>query len=131
MNISVNIKSKKWKEQLGKLLMIAASIGALSAFIESMGVVRQAATETFWVESWRMGGFLVFAGLFFMLAIKPRMMPGIWELVFFHKLFMVVMAVKHPEYNEAALAGIIDAVLLLFITSAYILLKGWLSWKSR
>jgi len=113
----------------GKWLMISASIGAAAAFGGSVEAVRNAGLETFWVESWRMAGFLVFAGLFLMLAVKPRNLPGVWEAVFFHKVLMAVLAAYNPQAKDALVSGIIDAVLAVFILSAYILSKGWLSWK--
>jgi hypothetical protein len=113
----------------GKWLMISASIGAAAAFGGSVEAVRNAGAETFWVESWRMGGLFVFAGLFLMLAVKPRNLPGVWEAVFFHKVLMAVLAAFNPQVKDALVSGIIDAVLAVFILSAYILSKGWLSWK--
>ena len=120
-----------WQERLGQGLMILASLGALFAFYASIAGVRAASPATVWVETWRMFGFVVFAGLFGLLAIRPRLSAGVWELAFFHKLAMAVSAMNLTDADEAIVAGSIDAVLALLLAAAYILTRAWTAWRVR
>ena len=67
------------------VLMLLAAFGALSAFLGSIGTATAAGSDTVVAETWRMYGFAVFAGLFVLLALRPRHYAGVWELVIFHK----------------------------------------------
>jgi hypothetical protein len=120
-----------WQDRFGRGLMLLASIGALAAFVFSIDAVRSASSNIIWVEAWRMFGFLVFAGMFALLAIRPRRSPGMWELAFFHKVAMGIAAVVLSGVPEAASAGMIDAVLAVMIAVAYVATRGWLSWRVR
>jgi len=109
--------------------MCFASVGAVAAFVLATGVVRVAPPATVWVETWRMFGFLVFAGLFAVLALRPRASAGVWEVVIFHKLALAVSAFFLSEASEAVASGMVDAVLVLLLGSAYLLTRGWRSWR--
>jgi hypothetical protein len=121
----------KWQDILGRALMLIASAGALVAFAKGIGYVQAASSASLWVEIWRMFGFLVFAGMFALLGLRPRLSPGIWELAFFHKVSMVIAATQIAESPEVSLAAPIDATLALFIVASYTLTRGWRSWKVR
>jgi hypothetical protein len=81
-----------WRDILDMVLMLLATLGALFSFVGSLGTVLAAPPPIQLVESWRMYGFLVFAGLFVLLALWPRLYPGVWELVIFHKAAMAITA---------------------------------------
>jgi hypothetical protein len=66
-----------------------------------------------------MFGFLVFAGLFAVLALRPRQSAGVWELVLFHKLAMVITALSLSGAGEAGMSGIVDVVLVGLLIIAY------------
>ena len=119
----------RWQDRLGRGLMWFAALGALTAFASAVTAVRGAMPETVWVETWRLFGFLVFAGMFVLLALRPRHSAGIWELAFFHKSAMAISALFLLGAEEAAMAGIIDAVLAILIAIAYICTRGWMAWK--
>jgi hypothetical protein len=120
----------RWQDRLGRGLMWLAALGALAAFASGIATVNNATPETIWVETWRLFGFLVFAGMFVLLALRPRNSAGMWELAFFHKAAMAVSAVFLPGAQGAAMAGTIDAMLAVLIATAYILTRGWMGWKS-
>ena len=122
--------SPRWQDCLGRGLMWLAALGALSAFASGFAAVNSATPQTIWVETWRMFGFLVFAGMFVLLALRPRNSAGVWELAFFHKAAMAVSALFLSGAQGAAMAGTIDAVLAVLIALAYILTRGWMAWKS-
>lgn len=120
----------RWQDRLGRGLMWLAALGALAAFASALAVVNRATSETIWVETWRLFGFLVFTGMFVLLALRPRNAAGVWELAFFHKAAMAVSALFLSDADGAALAGTIDAVLAIVILVAYILTRGWIAWKN-
>jgi hypothetical protein len=122
--------SPRWQDRLGRGLMWLAALGAFSAFASAFAAVKSATPETIWVETWRLFGFLVFAGMFVLLALRPRNSAGVWELAFFHKTAMAVSALFLSDAKGAAMAGTIDAVLAVLIAMAYIFTRGWMAWKS-
>ena len=122
--------SPHWQDRLGRGLMWLAALGAFTAFASAFAGIRSATPETVWVETWRLFGFLVFTGMFVLLALRPRKSAGVWELAFFHKAAMFVSAIFLANAEGAALAATIDAVLAVVIAVAYILTRGWMSWKN-
>lgn len=121
----------RWQDVLGRSLMALCSVGALFAFYGAIVSVRAASTETVWVETWRMLGFLVFAGLFALLAARPRLSAGVWELTFFHKAAMAISMLLLTDAEDAVVAGSVDAVVAALILVAYICTRGWRSWSVR
>jgi len=117
-----------WQDRLGRSLMILASVGAIGAFSYGIKQVKIATPDTIWVETWRMLAFLVFAGMFALLAFRPRLSAGVWELVLFHKLAMVVSAIFMLNVKEASIAAPVDTALVLLIIISYTLTRGWRSW---
>ncbi|WP_436344391.1 hypothetical protein [Natronorubrum sp. FCH18a] len=110
-------------------ILILAALSALSAFAVAVSAVRAAGPETIVVESWRMFGFLVFAGLFLLLAYRPRAYPGIWELVIFHKAAMAVfLVVIGSEAIDGTSVAIADGVLAIALVVAYLLVEGYRNW---
>ena len=110
-------------------ILVLAALGALSAFVVAVSAVRAAGPETLVVESWRMFGFLVFAGVFLLLAYRPRQYPGIWELVIFHKAAVAsFLAVVGSEAIDGTSAAIADGVLAIALVVAYLLIGGYRSW---
>jgi len=119
-----------WQDRLGRGMMWLAALGAFTAFIAAGATVTSAAPETVWVETWRLFGFLVFTGMFILLALRPRNSAGIWELAFFHKMAMAISALFLSNADGAVVAGTVDAILALLITMAYILTRGWRAWRT-
>lgn len=131
MNATTTLKIiPRWQEVAGRALMALAALGALAAFLSAIGAVRAASAATVWVETWRMFGFLVFTGMFALLALRPRASAGIWELVFFHKAAMAVSAPLLPGVAGAASAGVIDGALAIMVLLAYLLTRGWTAWRN-
>lgn len=120
----------RWQDGLGRIIMWLAAAGAMVAFITALPAVSEAKPDTVWLETWRMFGFLVFTGMFIILALRPRKTAGIWELAFFHKAAMAISALFLSGADQAASAGIIDGALAVMIVLAYFLTRGWSAWKS-
>lgn len=122
--------SQRWQDRLGRGLMWFAALGAFSAFAFAIPAVTSAASDMIWIETWRMFGFLVFTGMFVLLALRPRNSAGVWELAFFHKATMAVSALILSGAKDATMAGTIDGVLAILIAIAYVLTRGWMAWKN-
>lgn len=120
-----------WQDRLGRGLMWLAALGALSAFVSAIAAANAATSATIWVETWRLFGFLVFTGMFVLLAVRPRNAAGVWELAFVHKAAMAISAVILSGAKDAAMAGSIDGVLAVLIAVAYVCTRGWTAWKNQ
>ncbi|MCB5425256.1 hypothetical protein H0274_08305 [Altererythrobacter sp. CC-YST694] len=113
---------------IGQVLMGLAALSAVGAFAGAVPLLADAEADRLWVESWRAYGFLVFAGLFALLAWRPTRSPLVWELVFFHKAAMVVTHLAVGDVAEAAVAGMVDLALCAVILVSWMLTRGWESW---
>ena len=122
---------RTWRDILAMVLMLLAALGALLSFVGSLGTVLAAPPPIQLVESWRMYGFLVFAGLFVLLALWPRLYPGVWELVIFHKAAMAITAAALIGRGalEATLIATVDGTLAVLAVVAYLLSRGYTSWS--
>jgi hypothetical protein len=119
----------RWQDKLGRGLMGLAALGAFIAFISAIPAVKTTNPDTMWVETWRLFGFLVFTGMFVLLALRPLNSAGVWELAFFHKAAMAITALLIPGVKQAASAGLIDGILAILIVLAYFLTRGWTAWR--
>lgn len=119
-----------WQDRLGRALMFLAAIGAVSAFVSALDVVRAAPPATVWVETWRMYGYLVFAAMFLLLGVRPRRSAGVWEIAFMHKAALAATAPALWDAPEVAVAASVDGALALMLVIAYACTRGWRSWHS-
>ena len=112
------------------VLLLLAALGALFSFVDAVGATMVADPETRVTESWRMYGFVVFAGLFVLLAFRPRRSPGIWELVIFHKTAVAVTAAAlvRGGAEDAVTVAAADGVLAVVLITAYFLSRGYSGW---
>jgi hypothetical protein len=118
------------RDKIGRGLMALAALGAIGAFFTGVSAMQVAGPERLWIEAWRTFGFLVFAGMFTLLAWRPRSSPGVWELVFVHKLAMVAFGFLVGPVAEAEFAGRVDLVLVVLLLTAWWLCRGWKSWSN-
>jgi hypothetical protein len=81
------------------------------------------------VEIWRAYGYLVFAGLFVLLAFWPRRYPSVWERAICHKVALTISA---PTLIAGAVgAGTIvvaDGLVAVFLIVSYVLAREYASW---
>jgi hypothetical protein len=119
------------RDRLAMIIMLIASLGAVIAFLGAVPTALDAGSSTVIVETWRTLGFLVFSGLFLLLALRPRQYPGLWELAIFHKGGMAIIAalLARGDATDAGSVAIFDGILLIVILVAYILSKGYTSWQ--
>lgn len=79
-----------WRDRTATGLMLLAAVGAFFSFITSIGNVAAASPATQVIEIWRIYGFIVFTGLYALLAFWPRHYAGIWELAILDKATSVL-----------------------------------------
>lgn len=111
-------------------ILVLAALGAIVSFVVAASSIHTAGSETFVVESWQLFGFLMFAGIFLLLAYRPDQYPGVWELVIFHKaaVAIFVLAVGSNAVGAASVA-IIDGILAIALIGAYLLVGGYRNWN--
>jgi hypothetical protein len=127
------------RDRLARLLMIVLGIASVGAFAGAAFGFEAIPPERVNIEAWRMLAFLVFAGLFTLLGLFPRRLPGIWELAFFHKaaitVFVLFIVPTHianaPLSDSTSNIILVDGSLAIVTLVSYVLSKGWRSWSSR
>jgi hypothetical protein len=124
------------RDLIARYIMIALSIATLGAFANAAYEFGAVPPDRVVSHTWEMLAYIVFAGLFGLLAIYPRRMLGLWELVIFHKLGVTLFslislgsAAGAVASDNPALRFAIDGVLVSLTIASYVLAKGWLAWK--
>lgn len=113
-----------------RVLMGLAAFGALAAAVASIQVVGDAGPETLIVEVWRLVGFILFSGLFALLAYRPLRYAGVWELVIINKLTLTILALTYASDAEGASeVALVDGILTGVLLAAYVLSRGWRAWS--
>lgn len=123
------------QDRAARYLMIALAVATLGAFANAAVEFGALPPDRLIVGTWQMLGFAVFAGLFALLAVWPRRMPGLWELILAHKIgvtlvnfgFIGVVSGPMPSDNPAAVVAIGGALVVATLL-AYVLAQGWRPW---
>ncbi len=128
------------RDRLARILMITLGVASVGAFATPALTFDTFPPERINVETWRMFGYLVFAGLFTLLGLFPRRMTGIWELVLFHKagvaLFLAYFVRPDPAANVSFVDNadsiiLVDTALAVTTLFCYLLTNGWRAWSAR
>jgi hypothetical protein len=123
-------RSARLRDRLALGLMLLSALGALYGFVSSVGTVTGASLATQQVEAWRMIGFLMFSGVFVLLGLWPRRYPYLWELTIANKVALtLVQLILISRATNAMADGVVDAVVSVFLILAYILSRGYESWR--
>jgi hypothetical protein len=78
------------------------------------------------VEAWRMIGYVMFAGVFVLLARSPRRLRGLFELTIAAKLALPVAALTIARNaDDAATFLVADGIVVALLVIAYFATKGW------
>ena len=119
------------RDRIATVLMLLSALGALYAFITAIGAVQSAGPATQQVETWRLFGFLMFAGVFVLLGLWPRRLPGLWELTIFCKVGLTIAEALLIGSSAvgAQFAAIVDGILSVFLIAAYLLSRGYTAWR--
>jgi hypothetical protein len=120
-----------WRDRVATGLMLLAAIGAFISFVTSISSVATASPATQVVEIWRMYGFVVFTGLYVLLAFWPRRYPGIWELTILDKAALGItgLVLLGRGVADAQTILIFDGSLAVITFVAYLLAKGYTGWS--
>lgn len=120
-----------WRDRAATSLMLLVTLGAFVAFVTSISAVTTASPATQVVEIWRLYGFIVFTGLFMLLAFWPRRYAGIWELVILNKAALSItgLVLLGQGITDAQTILIFDGSLAAITIAAYVLAKGYTAWK--
>lgn len=119
---------RRRRDLAAALILGACCLGALIAFAAGIGPIADAGLDTRLAEAWRTFGYLIFAVLFAALALRPRALPGIWEVCILHKLAMAVLAIADRDAEDAGAIALSDATLAVALLVAYAL-AGWRAWS--
>jgi hypothetical protein len=120
-------------ERIGRVLLWIAAAGAAVAAVSEISTVLGAGGTTKVVETWRLYGFVVFAGLFVLLALRPLAYRGVWELAVFSKLALTVTALAYAAHGGISGTGSIiawDGGLSVVLIAAYVCCRGWTAWSA-
>jgi len=119
------------RDQAARVLLVLAAAGALVAVISAIGSVADAGPATRMVETWRLLGFGTFAGLFALLAYRPRYYAGVWELAIANKFALALFGLAYGAgTKDASNVLTSDGTLALLLVVAYVLSRGWRAWST-
>jgi hypothetical protein len=113
---------------VGRVLTVVAAAAALLSAVAAVADVVGAGADTRIVETWRMVGLAVFAGLFALLAARPHALPYLWELVLASKLALTLAALGYQLAGSATGTATIlaaDGGLFVLLLAAYGCVRGW------
>lgn len=114
---------------IGRILLLVAALAAVAAVVTGAPALGETGPETLIVETWRVAGLGVFAGLFALLAYRPLHYAGVWELVVANKLVLTVVALSAaPDTTDAGITAAVDGSLTAVLVAAYLLCRGWRAW---
>lgn len=127
MNTTVSVR----RDRIAKIIMLCASGGALLAFVGSVSGAFAGSSDRIFAEVWQSYGFLMFAGLYLLLALWPRHYPGVWELAILNKAALSITFLLFFRSNvpDAIMIGCIDGALAIGTCIAYILTAAQSSWS--
>jgi hypothetical protein len=120
-------------DRIGRVLLWIAAVGAAGAAVSAISTVLGAGGATKVVETWRLYGFVVFAGLFVLLALRPLGYRGVWELAVLNKVALTVTALAYAARGGISGTGSIiawDGGLSLVLIAAYVCCRGWTTWSA-
>jgi hypothetical protein len=117
-----------WRDLVGRLLLSLCAVSTLAAFAGGLAETADAPDDWVITQFWRTAGYLVFTGLWAMLAWSPRGYRGVWELVLLHKGLVAGFALT-SDAPDASLTVAVDGGLVVATLVAWWLCRGWLSWR--
>lgn len=131
IHVETGTGSARIRDRVARVLLVLAAVGAVAAVAGAVGTVADAGPATRMVETWRMLGFGVFAGVFLLLGYRPRLYAGIWELAILNKLGLTLAALSFGSGTDGVGAVLLaDGAVTLILLAAYVLSRGWTAWST-
>ena len=118
-----------WADRTGRALLAFDALATLGAFAQGIPRIADAADEQVLTEFWRTTAYIVFAGMWALLAIAPRKQRGMWELILVQKIAVTLFALASIGKPEAVQTAVIDGFVVVTTVAAYILCRGWYTWR--
>lgn len=119
----------RWAYQTGRTLLALDAVATLGAFVDGIRRVSQAADAQIMMEFWVTTAYLVFAGLWALLAWAPHKYRGIWELILVQKIAVTAFAFALIDKPDAVRNTLSDTSLVVTTIAAYVLCRGWYTWR--
>ncbi|MGI9611516.1 MAG: hypothetical protein ACR2QO_01315 [Acidimicrobiales bacterium] len=120
------------RDRIAQVILGLCAVGAGFATATAIGDVADAEGTARLAETWRLFGLPVFAGLFIILAVAPRRVSGLWELVIANKIALVVAGATFLSGVEGSSDFVyVDGILVVLLVAAYVLTRGWTAWSNR
>lgn len=119
------------RDRIARGLLILSALGALASLGSAVPVALDADDATAILAWHDLFGFPVYAGLFALLAWRPRDYPGVWELLIAQKAIIALVAagLARGTADDAALPAWADGTLTFVLLIAYVLVRGDLAWR--
>jgi hypothetical protein len=119
-----------WADRVGRGLLAIDAVATLVVFVTGIMALPDVPDDRMITEAWRTFAYIVFAGLWTMLAIAPRRQRGVWELVLAQKIAITVFAFAAGDLPEARSTFFVDLTLVVTTGLAYVLCRGWYGWRT-
>ncbi|MFS0701171.1 hypothetical protein AB6N24_14470 [Cellulomonas sp. 179-A 4D5 NHS] len=117
------------QDRIGRAIMALNAVAALAAFASGLVITAGVTDDRLLSEMWRTLAYLVFAGIWTVLAVSPRRHPGLWELLLLHKGAVTVFAfVMWDRLADAPETALVDLGVTVTTLVAYVLCRGWRAW---
>lgn len=116
------------RDTVGRILLALAATSAAAAAIGGIADIANSGSDQAMLAAWRAFGLPVFAGIFALLAWRPRAYRGIFELAIAHKLALTGYALVNLDVPDAGTVLVADGTLTLALVVAYVLTGARLAW---
>ncbi|MFD9740996.1 hypothetical protein [Umezawaea sp. NPDC059074] len=117
-------------DRIGRVLLALCAIATLGAFARGFTIMAEVSDERLITEAWRTFAYIVFAGLWAMIAVAPRAQRGVFELLLLQKTAITVFALVVNDVPDAGMTAAVDASLVIATAIAYVLCRGWQGWRT-
>lgn len=127
---TASVAAPATRDRIGRALMALNAVAALGAFASGLAITAGVSDDRLISELWRTLAYVVFAGIWTLLAVAPRRHPGLWELLLLQKAAVTVFAfVMWERLTDAPATALIDLGVTVTTLAAYVLCRGWRAWR--
>jgi hypothetical protein len=119
-----------WADRIGRAVMALNAVATLVAFAGGIMIMISVSDDRVITEAWRTFAYIVFAGLWAILAVAPRRQWGLWELLLLQKGAITVYSFVMWHMPDAPSTALIDLTVTVTTLAAYVLCRGWQAWRT-